>query len=342
MGDGDSRREIDEAGSTVRMRQLDENGAARPTVPHLLAMEAVAPMRAPMPTPRELVVPSAQGGANATLTSMSGLEAGRVYSIDGDEIIIGRAPSCHVWIDDASVSRQHARIVRHTGDPFFLEDLGSTNGTFVGERRIARCQLASGDRVQIGPSFLLRFAMIDVREERLQKDLFHAATRDPLSGLYNRRYFDERLLAEVSRARRGGAALTIFMLDLDQFKRINDLHGHLAGDHVLREVSAHLAKMVRLEDVLARYGGEEFVLLAPATDTEEAILLGERLRAAVERLTIQIDASGTTSITITISIGVACLSEIDPHATPRELLARADARLYRAKQTGRNRVSSIG
>jgi two-component system, cell cycle response regulator len=342
MGDGDSQPELDEAGSTVRMRQLEESGAARPTVPHLLAVAPVGQARAPMPTPRELVVPSNPAGAHATLTSMSGLEAGRVFSIDGEEVLIGRASTCHIWIDDASVSRQHARIVRHTGDPFFLEDLGSTNGTFVGERRIARCQLASGDRVQIGPSFLLRFAMVDLGEERLQKDLFHAATRDPLSGLYNRRYFDERLMAEVSRARRSDAALTICMIDLDRFKRINDRHGHLAGDQVLREVSAHLAKMVRLEDVLARYGGEELVLLAPATDTEEAALLGERLRAAVERLAIEIDAGAGTSVAITVSVGVACLSELDPHATPRELLARADARLYRAKQAGRNRVATIG
>src|SRR5439155_25966130 len=129
-----------------------------PTVPHMKATQAMQPVpqvpppRAPMLTPRELVVPTAPAGAHATLTAMTGLDAGRVFSIDMEEVVIGRAQGSHVWLDDASVSRRHARIVRRTGEPFFLEDLGSTNGTFIGQRRIARCQLASGDRLQIGPS----------------------------------------------------------------------------------------------------------------------------------------------------------------------------------------------
>jgi two-component system cell cycle response regulator len=356
---GDSREMDDEeGGSTVRVRTLDAAPTdARPTVRHMVAgapvptldtpqahahahaltMPAPPLARMPLDTPRELVVPTASAGAQATLTAMSGLEAGRVYSIDADEMIVGRAQTAHVWVDDPSVSRRHARIVRHDAEPYVLEDLGSTNGTFIGDRRIERAELASGDRVQIGPSFYFRFSLLDMREEALQKDLFHAATRDTLSGLYNRRYFNERLGAEVSRARRSSRPLALLMLDLDQFKSINDAHGHVAGDQVLRAVSAHLGKLVRLEDVLARYGGEEFVLLAPGSDAEEAAQLAERLRAAVEHLAIHFAGA---KLGVSVSIGVASLGELDPHAVPTELVARADARLYDAKRRGRNRVTS--
>jgi diguanylate cyclase (GGDEF)-like protein len=341
MGDGDSRLGDAEATSAVRLRRPEE-GDARPTIPRLLATPAIPAPRPPMETPRELVVPAPPAGSHATLTAMSGLEAGRVYSLDADEVIIGRAPASHVWIDDASVSRKHARIVRRPGEPYVIEDLESTNGTFIGERRVSRCPLASGDRVQFGPTFLLRFALVDMREEALQKELFHAATRDMLSSLYNRRYFEERLLAEVSRARRTSSGLAILMIDLDQFKRVNDRYGHLVGDEVLRAVSGALARSVRLEDVLARYGGEEFVLLAPGISGGEAALLGERLRSAVERLSIQVDEATGGYLGISVSIGIASLTELEPQASPRELLARADARLYRAKQSGRNRVATAG
>ncbi len=347
---GDSHQfgdDDDEGRSTVRMRSrtLDDVADPRPTVRHVPSAARVdtpldlPPARVAMDTPRELVVPTAPTGAQATLTAMSGLEAGRVYSIDADEMIIGRAPTAHVWVDDPSVSRRHARVVRRGGEPYFLEDLSSTNGTFIGEHRIDRAELGSGDRVQIGPSFYFRFSIVDTREEALQKDLFHAATRDTLSGLYNRRYFNERLVAEVSRARRSSRPLAVLMLDLDQFKSINDAHGHVAGDQVLRGVSHHLGKLVRLEDVLARYGGEEFVLLAPGSDHEEANALAERLRSAVERLTIHFAGA---KLGVSVSIGVASLSELDLHATPTELVARADARLYDAKRAGRNRVSARG
>jgi two-component system cell cycle response regulator len=350
---GDSRQvEDDEGKSTVRMRTLDgapeDSREMRPTMPHLMAASPVAPMTpiAPMPparltmdTPREFVVPTPPAGAQATLTAMSGLEAGRVFSVDGDEMVIGRAPTTHVWVDDPSVSRRHARILKRPGAPYYLEDLKSTNGTFIGERRIDCAELASGDRVQIGPSFFFRFSIVDTREEALQKDLFHAATRDTLSGLYNRRYFNERLIAEVSRARRSGRPLALLMIDLDQFKRINDVHGHVAGDQVLKSVSNHLGKMVRLEDVIARYGGEEFVLLAPGSDHVEAGQLGERLRTAVERLTIHFAGA---KLGVTVSVGVASLAELEPHAAGTELISRADARLYDAKRSGRNRVAATG
>ena len=131
--------------------------------------------------------------------------------------------------------------------------------------------------------------------------------------------------------------IAVLMLDLDRFKEVNDAHGHLAGDMLLRVVSAHLSRLIRLEDVLARYGGEEFVILVRSTSHKDAGVLAERVRSTVALLQIK-PPDASTTLTVTVSVGVASLSELSSEAGPTELLAMADARLYRAKVGGRNRV----
>jgi diguanylate cyclase (GGDEF)-like protein len=125
------------------------------------------------------------------------------------------------------------------------------------------------------------------------------------------------------------------MLDLDWFKRINDQHGHVGGDDVLRKVAAELGRLVRVEDVFARYGGEEFVLVVRSTPHDDALRLAERVREAVAALPLTV---GGAPVTMTASIGVASFSELDAKATPEDLIALADRRLYRAKAAGRNQV----
>lgn len=176
--------------------------------------------------------------------------------------------------------------------------------------------------------------------ERLKID----GLTDPLTGLYNRRFFGRRLHEELDRwARRPGSSLIGMLVDVDHFKRINDQHGHHAGDRVLQEVARLLGKELRGSDVLARYGGEEFVLLLPDTAEDEGFLIAERLRSLVEESSFE--RAGLGSQKITVSIGLACLSvsgntaDADPGAW---LLRRADAALYQAKQEGRNRVVRFG
>jgi diguanylate cyclase (GGDEF)-like protein len=275
-----------------------------------------------------------------TLTVLTGLHAGQVFSIDRLEHIVGRGTDADFWVEDPAISRRHARIVRRLDGRYAVEDLGSTNGTFVAGRRVeGRIDLQNGDRVQIGPTLMFRFAITDDAEDELQRRLYESSTRDALTRAFNRKYFGERLLAEIAHARRHKAHLALLMLDLDRFKAINDQHGHLAGDVVLRAVATQVQRLIRLEDVLARYGGEEFVILLRSTPTAGAVVLAERVRSTVERLQIAVNASGgPTTVGITTSIGVASLSELSPEAGPNELVATADARLYRAKVGGRNRV----
>ena len=280
------------------------------------------------------------GKDRATLTILSGINAGQVYALDGTEHVIGRGTEADIWVEDGGVSRRHARITCRSDGRYFVEDLGSTNGTFIGAQRIQVTEIRPGDRLQIGPHVTLRFQITDDAEEELQRRLYESSTRDALTRLYNRKYFTERLTAEVAYSRRHRVKLAVLLLDLDDFKSTNDTYGHLAGDMVLRLVSAQMQRLIRVEDLLARYGGEEFVILARTTGKTEAVRLAERIRESISELDIPI--SPDRSVKGTVSIGVAALPDVAPEGGPTELLALADARLYRAKAEGKNRVCAEG
>jgi diguanylate cyclase (GGDEF)-like protein/PAS domain S-box-containing protein len=168
---------------------------------------------------------------------------------------------------------------------------------------------------------------------RLQSALQEQAVRDGLTGLYNRRYLDEMLDREVSRARREGNPLSLVMLDIDYFKKVNDTYGHQAGDEVLKVLAATLMADIRTEDMACRYGGEEFLILLPNMPLIAALERAEGWRKAVERLSI---VHGNFPICFTISLGVAAYPEHGK--TPDDLTRCADQALYRAKHDGRNRV----
>lgn len=286
------------------------------------------------------VVPSAGNKDRATLTIISGINAGQVFALDGTEHVIGRGTEADLWLEDGGVSRRHARITCRSDGRYFVEDLSSTNGTFLGSQRIDICEIRPGDRVQLGPHVILRFAITDDAEEELQRRLYESSTRDGLTRLYNRKYFTERLTAEVAYSRRHKVKLSILILDLDDFKQINDTHGHPAGDMVLRLVSAQMQRVLRVEDLVARYGGEEFVILARSTGKTEAVRLAERIREAVAEL--EIPVTPDRSLKVTLSMGVAALPDVAPAGGPNELIALADARLYKAKAEGKNRVVAEG
>lgn len=171
----------------------------------------------------------------------------------------------------------------------------------------------------------LKAALVEVRELTL---------RDHLTGLHNIRHLTERMGIEIATARRGGHDVSAIMIDVDHFKAVNDLHGHAAGDAVLRNLARILGNEVRPDDVLARYGGEEFVLLMRQTAAVHAVETAERLRVRVEQTATMVDG---LELPLTISCGVASLAEC-VEGTPSCLLSMADQRLYRAKELGRNRV----
>jgi diguanylate cyclase (GGDEF)-like protein/PAS domain S-box-containing protein len=175
---------------------------------------------------------------------------------------------------------------------------------------------------------------LSVANIRLREALRTQSIKDPLTGLYNRRYLEEMLEREIRRAVRAEQALGLLMLDLDHFKKFNDTYGHDAGDTVLRESASFLAKSIRAEDVVCRFGGEEFVIILPTANLTAALARAERIRSKVRELTVL--HQGQSLGMVTVSVGVAALPE---HGTsPKGLLEAADAALYRAKRDGRDRV----
>jgi len=160
---------------------------------------------------------------------------------------------------------------------------------------------------------------------------------DSLTGLSNRRYFDETLIAEFYRMKRAGSTLSLMMLDVDNFKKFNDRNGHLAGDDCLRQIGAILKIIVGgVPDIVARYGGEEFVVILPDTKEDRAIILAERIRKAVEEIAIQCSISNIEEY-VTVSIGVVTVYTTGL-TSPEQVVAMADSALYCAKNGGRNRI----
>ena len=165
----------------------------------------------------------------------------------------------------------------------------------------------------------------------------HAATVDPVTGVFNRRYFQVRLDEELQRSHRHQIPLALLMIDIDDFKRVNDSHGHLAGDTILRDVGDILRRSVRVFDVCARFGGEEFVIIMPGSTSENAMRIAERIRERIEHYR---PADGLLAVTrVTVSVGLAVSSA---GSTVGHLLERADQALYEAKRAGKNCIRGDG
>lgn len=181
------------------------------------------------------------------------------------------------------------------------------------------------------------FAFILMHKERADRETYELATTDPLTGVYNRRTFKELAEPNLSRSRRAHAPVSLLMLDLDHFKRINDTYGHLAGDDVLKSFATLVRNCLRKEDLLARYGGEEFVVLLPGSSQAAAAALAERIREQVAALPME--ANGHRA-RVTVSIGSAS-EKGDTLPSLEAMLGRADEALYQAKREGRNRVVAL-
>jgi two-component system cell cycle response regulator len=280
--------------------------------------------------------PTTDARNRGILTVLSGAEVGRVVAVPAGGLRLGRSEDCEIHFDDVSLSRVHARALSILGEQFVLRDEGSTNGTFVNGARIADAvRLQDGDRLQLGTETFLRFSIASLAEEQVLMRVFEAGRTDGLTGVANRKAFDERLESEVSFARRHSAPLSLVMSDIDFFKRVNDGFGHPAGDAVLRSVAGLLAREIRAEDAVARYGGEEFAVIVRGVPLFGACLLADRVRTRVAAGPVTFDGK---SISVTISAGVASLDCCGASADSASLVRLADARLYKAKESGRNRV----
>jgi len=267
------------------------------------------------------------------LVRLRGPAAGEVKRLPATPCRLGRSADSFVVLNDEGVSRRHAMLIPDE-DSYLLMDTESSNGTFVGAERIEQRLLKDGDLIQLGPKAVFRYMVTDESHEELLRQLFRTSVTDALTGARKREYFDNRLVAELSYARRHTTPVSLILVDLDHFKQVNDVHGHTTGDQVLVQLANVVLQTIREEDVFARYGGEEFAVITPGVGLDGARTLAERLRGLFEAQQTPV-ANGF--LRVTLSAGCATATELE-EPTSEGLIKLADVRLYAAKHGGRNRV----
>ena len=275
-------------------------------------------------------VPHGDGSLKPRLIVVSGMMLGLQIELKDEVITIGRASECALSLQHPSVSRHHCEISRE-GNRYFIEDLGSTNRTYLNGKPIRREELHDGDQISVGNN-AIKFFTGQSLEAKYHDELIDLAIYDSLTGFFNRRHFRSLLDEEIDRAK-GTVPISLLMMDLDHFKDINDRFGHLVGDQVLTSAAQIMRSNAPAETPFGRLGGEEFALLLHGKNLDEAIAMAESLRLAIETKPIE---TRDQRLPITISIGVAQTG--DALKTGAELISCADDRLYRAKEAGRNRV----
>lgn len=272
----------------------------------------------------------------AYLIVLAGEAVGAMFRIEDGETLIGRTATAKIRLPDDGVSRRHARILTR-GKDVLLEDLQSANGTQVNDVPLAAPRaLRDGDKIRVGSTTILKFTYHDRLEESFQQKMYEAALRDGLTKAFNKKHFLDRLESELAFAKRHRANLSLVMFDVDHFKKVNDTHGHLAGDYVLTRLGKLGQSQIRAEDLFARYGGEEFAIICRGVELAKAAIFAERLRQCVEGTVFEY---GGVKLPITISLGVANFPDF-PVERIEELIEVADEALYEAKRGGRNRVKA--
>lgn len=287
-------------------------------------------------------VPEGQPKREACLVVINGADLGKKYVLAQTSTVIGRSSKVDIQVDEDSISRSHA-VVDNFGDTVIARDLESTNGTYVNDTPIREKRLIDGDQIKIGRT-IFKFLSGSNIEAQYHDEIYRLTTTDGLTQVYNKRYFIKEMEREMSRSLRYERDLALVMCDIDHFKGINDTYGHLAGDHVLRQVAKRITAHIRRDDIFARYGGEEFALLLPEIDRTAGAKLAEKLRRLIEAEPFYFD---NIAIPVTLSMGLSDLAEYhavmqsapDPgEINPFAFIKLADDRLYEAKKTGRNKV----
>lgn len=267
--------------------------------------------------------PNSNNKSSITLTIIDGEESafGKIFTFYKEHILIGRNRYSDIFIDDEN------KI-----DRIIIKDLFSTNGTYVNEKPISNKTLKSGDKIKIGET-TLRFSYNDELEEKYHSKLFNIATSDSLTKLYNKRYIISELENQYKIAKRNNRIFSLIMFDIDNFKKVNDKYGHIAGDEFLKNVSSYITMNLREQDIAGRFGGEEFLIILPETEIEGATILADRIREKIEKSKIVYRGH---KVKATISAGISQFNI--SYNNIEELLEITDKALYKAKKLGKNKV----
>jgi len=248
------------------------------------------------------------------------------------EIVVGRSIKSDFTTDDPLISRKHF-VVYPKDRKIYLKDLDSLNGTFLNQVEISNeKELRSGDIITAGRT-VFKFEKRTELESMFHQYLYAAATTDRMTQLFNRYYFIEQFKKQIAYSKRYKKIFSILMIDIDDFKKVNDKYGHPVGDETLKFIAFKIMTSVRENDLACRYGGEEFAIILPETDSNGAHFVANRMRKAIESDTLAMDEY---TINVTISIGISSFPKDSKDW--KKLIKIADERLYIAKKRGKNRV----
>jgi two-component system cell cycle response regulator len=261
-----------------------------------------------------------------------GKGVGRRIPIENELLTLGRGSTNDIALDFDNVSRFHAEIHRKN-DHYTILDKGSTNGTYVNDRLVTKERLLnSGDLIKVGSSIFKFISGNDI-EGLYFEEIYRMTIIDGLTEIHNKRYLLEFLEREMARCQRYKRPMSLIMFDVDHFKKINDTHGHIAGDYVLRRLAFLINDKIRKEELFARYGGEEFVIVMPESAVDRAFTFAEKARELIMASEFTFDGA---EIPVTISLGVGEMAIA--HTATLDFIQSVDQALYAAKRGGRNRV----
>jgi diguanylate cyclase (GGDEF)-like protein len=275
------------------------------------------------------------------LTIIGGNEInfGKHFLLEKNKILLGRDDRNDIAINDDKISKVHCEISIMKSSQgivkIIIKDLDSTTGTYVNSQKIEQITLHAGAKIQIGAT-VLSLSYNDELEKEYHAKLFNYAVRDTHTGLYNKRFIINEL-ENISRiSRRSGRAFSIIIIDIDDFKQINDVYGHPSGDEYLKNIAELLTQLLREQDIAGRIGGEEFLIILPETTIDGAFHLAVRIRKNVEDFVLNYL---NFKIRTTISAGVCQYENTIKNVS--ELLEIADQALYEAKRSGKNNVLQV-
>lgn len=276
---------------------------------------------------------------NIIITVIKGeeIDFGKTINFNKKVIKIGRSKSNDLVLHDQKVSKEHCEIRITLNDELIideiiLQDLFSTNGTYLNDEYIEQKVLRFGDKIRIGTTVLL-FKSSDEVEETYHSKLFNIATTDPLTGLLNRRSILNEMDTQNKIAKASNRIYSILIVDIDDFKDINDNFGHLVGDEYLKNFCKRISECLRNQDKMGRIGGEEFLIILPETEIEGAETLAEKIRGSIEEFSLK---KSDHHVQTTVSIGIV---QYGLHSEEiLKLLDLADSALYQAKNSGKNKV----
>ena len=279
------------------------------------------------------------GCSHPYLVIYIGNASGRRHKLVRGLMTIGRSNQADITIEDERISRIHC-VIEWLGETITIQDKGSTNGTYVGSRKVNRASLPPGIALQLGHS-IMKIEYKNEAEIRSEENLLHRASIDSLTGVFNRQHFIKLASMEITYAGRHRLPMGIIMMDIDNFKCVNDNYGHQIGDIVLAQFANVVLENKRSEDLFARYGGEEFIIM-PRGEIDKDIMYiqCERLRRAIEKFEFHFD---NARIRMTVSCGFHFkrVENSDVETTLSNLIRVADQALYLAKERGRNRTERL-